>query len=73
MASFGNVTIGFEEEHLARLERVAAIMDRYTRQGEQVAHTVDEDFEHFLTYSGFGQTETPETIAKLKQAFEAAW
>ncbi len=37
------------------------------------AHAVEEDFAHFMTYSGFSVTETDETIAKLRKAFEAAW
>ena len=36
------------------------------------AHTIEEDFEHFLHYSGFS-TETPETIEKLRKAFAASW
>ena len=34
-------------------------------------HTDEEDFQHFLSYSGFRLSESPETIAKLKKAFMA--
>lgn len=45
-------------------------VDRYELVKQ--AHTLTADFEHFLSYSGFGESEPPTTIAKLKQAFEAA-
>ena len=35
-------------------------------------HTMQEDFEHFLSYSGLWR-EPDEIKAKLFQAFEAAW
>lgn len=35
-------------------------------------HTIQEDFEHFLAYSGFA-VETEEVKAKLFQAYEANW
>lgn len=35
-------------------------------------HTVSDDFEHFLSYSGF-HAEPPHIIEKLKRAYEAAW
>lgn len=36
----------------------------------QPQHTTEQDFQHFLSYSGLWR-EPPETIAKLRQAFEA--
>jgi hypothetical protein len=33
---------------------------------------MEEDFQHFLSYSGLS-SESPETIEKLHRAFEAAW
>ena len=36
------------------------------------AHTMEQDFEHFLAYSGFA-SEPAETIEKLKVAYEANW
>jgi hypothetical protein len=33
-------------------------------------HTVEEDFQHFLCYSGLGK-ESLETINKMRKAFEA--
>lgn len=41
-------------------------------QSPQVAHTIEEDFQHFLSYSGLSG-EDPLVIGKLRQAFEAAW
>lgn len=35
-------------------------------------HTVDEDFQHFMTYSGHWE-DSEETIALLKEAYTAAW
>jgi len=35
-------------------------------------HTVDEDFEHFLSYSGM-RNEPQDTLRKLYLAFKAAW
>jgi len=35
-------------------------------------HTLEEDFDHFLSCSGF-RNESQEIIDKLKKAFEAAW
>lgn len=35
-------------------------------------HTVEEDFEHFLSYSGYWK-EDEETKIKLMDAFKAAW
>ena len=46
----------------AAIERCASIAS---------THTPDEDFEHFLIYSGM-RAEPPEIIAKLRQAFDAA-
>lgn len=37
-----------------------------------MTHTIQEDFEHFLAYSGFA-VETEEVKAKLFQAYEANW
>lgn len=50
-----------------------ATYDPVDGENGSAPHTVDEDFAHFLSYSGFGLTETDEIIAKLKKAFEAAW
>jgi hypothetical protein len=33
-------------------------------------HTAEEDFQHFLSYSGL-RTESPEIVDKLRKAFEA--
>ena len=33
---------------------------------------MEEDFQHFLSYSGF-RNDTPETIEKMCKAFFAAW
>lgn len=35
-------------------------------------HTLDEDFQHFLSYSGHWQ-DSPEQIALLREAYTAAW
>jgi len=35
-------------------------------------HTVDEDFDHFLSYSGM-RNEPQDTLRKLYIAFKAAW
>lgn len=40
--------------------------ERYTM------HTVHEDFEHFLSYSGL-RKEPQSVIDKMRMAFEAAW
>ena len=45
----------------AAIERCAALSG---------THTQDEDFEHFLSYSGM-HAESPAIIAKLRQAFDA--
>jgi hypothetical protein len=37
-----------------------------------MSHTMEEDFQHFLTYSGLGN-EPPEVIEKMRLAFSAAW
>lgn len=37
-----------------------------------MTHTLEQDFEHFLAYSGFA-VETEEVKAKLFQAYEANW
>jgi hypothetical protein len=37
-----------------------------------MSHSIQEDFEHFLSYSGL-RKESAEVIDKLRQAFEAAW
>jgi hypothetical protein len=37
-----------------------------------MSHTVEEDFEHFLSYSGL-RSQPQETIDKLFKAFVAAW
>ena len=36
-------------------------------------HTINDDFEHFLSASGYRVNETPETIEKLRAAFHFAW
>lgn len=36
-------------------------------------HTINDDFEHFLSASGYHVSETPETIEKLRTAFHFAW
>jgi hypothetical protein len=35
-------------------------------------HTMEEDFQHFLTYSGL-RNEPSDVIDKLRLAFEGAW
>ena len=35
-------------------------------------HTCEEDFQHFLSYSGL-RSEPPDVIEKLRKAYEAAW
>ena len=35
-------------------------------------HTLDEDFQHYLSYSGHWQ-DGPEQIALLREAYTAAW
>jgi len=37
-----------------------------------MTHTIQEDFDHFLSYSGYWQ-ESAEVKEKLFKAFEAAW
>jgi hypothetical protein len=36
------------------------------------ARTIEEDFQHFLSYSGLSG-ERPDVIEKMRRAFEAAW
>ena len=42
------------------------------QKGEKMFHTVDEDFDHFLSYSGM-RNEPQDTLRKLYIAFKAAW
>ena len=35
-------------------------------------HTMEEDFQHFLRYSGL-RNEPPDVIEKMRKAFDAAW
>jgi hypothetical protein len=37
----------------------------------KIKHSMEEDFQHFLTYSGYS-LESSEFIDKLRRAFEAA-
>jgi len=38
----------------------------------RLTHTVEDDFQHFLSYSQHSK-DSKETIALLREAFEAAW
>ena len=37
-----------------------------------MSHTMEEDFQHFLSYSGLRE-ESPETIEKMRKAYFGAW
>ena len=37
-----------------------------------MVHTMEEDFQHFLSYSGFSN-EPPEIIEKMRKAYFGAW
>lgn len=49
-------------------------MKRHSASGIKlvVKHTLDEDFAHYLAYSGRWR-ESAEIVALLREAFEAAW
>ena len=59
----------------AEIEKGASIIASHAPQPttSEPAHSVRDDFEHFLSYSGMRLSESPETIEKLFRAFFAAW
>ena len=46
--------------------------EQWMAQEGRIRHTVEEDFQHFLSYSGYHRLDA-DTQEKLRIAFAAAW
>lgn len=68
-----NVVLTIELLIVPKGERKENNMSTDTSQEKGIhGHTVDEDFQHFLSCSGHWE-DSEETIALLKEAYTAAW